>query len=797
MDSGFKQNLLACRDSAYHLALRMTCNAADAEDVVQDAFVRAIRFSASAPDGNDLRKWFLHIVANAARDKRSSETRRREMERNSTMQTGRNNEALPVDLKETLARLLSELDEKFRLPIALHYEQGMTHAEAAEILQIPHSTVRVYAARGLEILREQLARRGHSAEPAVIVALLGTGMKLTAPAALSLAVEKIVASGLAPAGKAVGAASGALAWKLALIGFACLAVGIFVVSTRFVPGKAPVSPSVAFPAPVAEARGDETSATPSENKELAAILNKKVDVNYKRSYLKEILADLEEKSGLKCAFPISLGTTMLTLESKEISVREVLEKLSAEGLQVEFHDKTVVFWKRDSDEAFSALETKLKSADAHARCEAVCDLSPLASRRACNLLLSAQNDSDAKVKMWAVFSLNNFRNALRFAEPPAALAAKLLKDLAPAGQYRAAQIRLLGATASPEAESTLIEALKTSDVAQAEAAAEMLKNYRSKEAVDALIARIGDKDAGIREEVSHSLSVIGDIRALKPLLDVLNKKNLFITEAADLAQFEWKKIGADIHSILAGDNKNARANVPLVLACIRDEGRQDAWTMLKGLLKDADSDVRMKAGCAIQYSGNPESDSVLIEFLEQETNNEAKTWAIDALANTHTQKSAQWLIDYLPHCDRQLLPYATRALGETRDDRALSVLMQSLQSTESEIRDFAIMGLVYNRSAASLEAEIAGAKSADAAVRWDATIGLSRSVNINAIDGLLTFIENADKKWKPAVAAYCAKPYLCVAPLDMREKLKAALDAFGSKSSAPKAPPKPPSNGDF
>ncbi|HYF48939.1 MAG TPA: RNA polymerase sigma factor [Planctomycetota bacterium] len=146
--------LLDLRDDAYLLGLRMLRNAADAEDAVQDAYLRVARSNAQLPPEAERRTWFLCIVANAARDLLRSNQRRRTRDTEAAMNATRTGETITSEkraeireLREQVVRAVDELEEKFRLPVSLHYEQGLTHAQSAQILQMDHGTVRVYASR--------------------------------------------------------------------------------------------------------------------------------------------------------------------------------------------------------------------------------------------------------------------------------------------------------------------------------------------------------------------------------------------------------------------------------------------------------------------------------------------------------------------------------------------------------------------------------------------------------------------------------------------------------------------------
>jgi len=86
-------------------------------------------------------------------------------------------------------------------------------------------------------------------------------------------------------------------------------------------------------------------ALPQIDNALAEILDKKIDVIYRRDYLSEVLEDLDKRTGLHSAFPKPIDKTfMFTLEKKQVTVKQVVEKLAAEGkLDLEYHGDEVVF----------------------------------------------------------------------------------------------------------------------------------------------------------------------------------------------------------------------------------------------------------------------------------------------------------------------------------------------------------------------------------------------------------------------------------------------------------------------
>src|SRR5205814_5143729 len=106
---------------------------------------------------------------------RGREFRRRQVEREYA--TDRRHDspeahAPDVDLRPVLDEQLNALPEKYRQPLVLCGVQGLGKAEAAERLGLPEGTVSSRLARGREMLRERLTRRGIIVPLAAIIAFL-------------------------------------------------------------------------------------------------------------------------------------------------------------------------------------------------------------------------------------------------------------------------------------------------------------------------------------------------------------------------------------------------------------------------------------------------------------------------------------------------------------------------------------------------------------------------------------------------------------------------------------------------
>ena len=162
LDGAFEQLVRAYQDTVYGVALRLLRNPHDAEDVAQDAFVRAYRALAAWPPARiealRLRPWLaritLNLVRNRARDRRPTEP----LDHDPPADPG-GAPAAVLDRKDataTWARLLAELPERYRAPLVLRCVEGLAYAEVAEALGRPTGTVKAQVHRGLGLLRAAL-----------------------------------------------------------------------------------------------------------------------------------------------------------------------------------------------------------------------------------------------------------------------------------------------------------------------------------------------------------------------------------------------------------------------------------------------------------------------------------------------------------------------------------------------------------------------------------------------------------------------------------------------------------------
>jgi RNA polymerase sigma-70 factor (ECF subfamily) len=158
---------LAHLDSLYRTALRLTRDGADAEDVVQETYLKAFRAAGTFEPGTNLRAWLFTILHNTARNRARDRAREgvvvdsEAVERALEAGPGATSETPEtLLLRETLAPELQAavdgLPESFRQAVWLRDVEEFSYAEIANILEIPIGTVMSRISRGRRLLFDKL-----------------------------------------------------------------------------------------------------------------------------------------------------------------------------------------------------------------------------------------------------------------------------------------------------------------------------------------------------------------------------------------------------------------------------------------------------------------------------------------------------------------------------------------------------------------------------------------------------------------------------------------------------------------
>ena len=160
----FEELVRTQQHRVYGLAVRMLGDAAEAQDVAQEAFLRAHRGLAEFRGDARLSTWLYAIVSRLCLNRLAGSERR--LARQGEEALARLADATPGpdqalergELEEALHRAIGELPEERRIVVVLRDVEGLAYEEIAEVLELPVGTVRSRLHRARLDLKEKLER---------------------------------------------------------------------------------------------------------------------------------------------------------------------------------------------------------------------------------------------------------------------------------------------------------------------------------------------------------------------------------------------------------------------------------------------------------------------------------------------------------------------------------------------------------------------------------------------------------------------------------------------------------------
>ena len=165
-DRAFADEALSYIDALYGTALRLTRRPQDAEDLVQETYLKAFRASAQFQRGTNLKAWLFTILHNSFRNMRRHDVRNPVDVNSETVELAadqRGDEQTPEQLLSRatldgdLQEALDGLPEAFRQAVWLRDVEEFSYAEIARIVDVPIGTVMSRISRGRRMLFERLA----------------------------------------------------------------------------------------------------------------------------------------------------------------------------------------------------------------------------------------------------------------------------------------------------------------------------------------------------------------------------------------------------------------------------------------------------------------------------------------------------------------------------------------------------------------------------------------------------------------------------------------------------------------
>lgn len=171
LDHCFEQLVLSYQDRLFAFALRISGNPQDAEEIAQDAFVRAYRalagYSAAQVETLALRAWLYQITLNVFRNRVRGHKLQvvplDELDGERVREPAGDEREQPAavfdraERERELGTIIAALPERYRVAVVLRHVEGFAYGEAAALLGQPVGTVKSNVHRGVELLRKALA----------------------------------------------------------------------------------------------------------------------------------------------------------------------------------------------------------------------------------------------------------------------------------------------------------------------------------------------------------------------------------------------------------------------------------------------------------------------------------------------------------------------------------------------------------------------------------------------------------------------------------------------------------------
>jgi RNA polymerase sigma-70 factor (ECF subfamily) len=164
--ASFEREALVHLDALYRVALRLTGNASDADDLVQETMLKAYRAWHQYQQGTNAKGWLLTILRHAFINEYRRRTRHPEsvdidaIESFAVFDEGQDDDPqsrfFDQIVDDEVLRAIDELPEQFREAVVLSDVEGMSYEEVARILEVPIGTVKSRLFRGRRLLQAKL-----------------------------------------------------------------------------------------------------------------------------------------------------------------------------------------------------------------------------------------------------------------------------------------------------------------------------------------------------------------------------------------------------------------------------------------------------------------------------------------------------------------------------------------------------------------------------------------------------------------------------------------------------------------
>jgi len=482
---------------------------------------------------------------------------------------------------------------------------------------------------------------------------------------------------------------------------------------------------------------------------LERALAQRIMVHYQRSSLGEVLADLRAQVGLQSAFPPGLDACVAFTLHDTISVREITERLAANGrLTLTQHDNTVVFSRKADDGVITLLTDASQQGAQDRRLMALYMLSRLGDPRVCAPMFRAMADPDEKVANCAITSMLQWPMSCpeltTIPVPVELFIARLAADdfnehvwifqmLGNSGDPRATAplLGLLNEQAKPVTLYLVRNALcALHDPKSVEPLITLLQEYQDQPRSIMLLSTIvsilraldawgsqydGQKNGPTWPKATAALEQAGYPQDVTSLIAQLGKDRMpliRIGAAEALGVLKDPRAVDQLCPLLENQNSHLALAAATALGALRD--RKATSFLIHALVNYESPDTRVLSaiGDAIGRIGDPAAVETLIVLLKGNTLMARRWAAVDALIRLRQEPSIEPLIALLKDANPETRRCAVKALGRLRDPRAFEPLLQMLQDNDRQVASEAYQALIAFRDSESLQAALT--KTADA-----------------------------------------------------------------------------------
>ncbi len=146
-------------DMVYRIAFNGCKNTYDADDVVQNTFMKLLKYKKGFESAEHIRNWLIKVAVNESRSIWSSSWKKRNVALDDSFEGAYNEPVFAQEGQEVLYETLMELPPKYRQPLYLYYYEELSIKEISSVLKISETAVSTRLQRARQKIKEKLGGR--------------------------------------------------------------------------------------------------------------------------------------------------------------------------------------------------------------------------------------------------------------------------------------------------------------------------------------------------------------------------------------------------------------------------------------------------------------------------------------------------------------------------------------------------------------------------------------------------------------------------------------------------------------